>query len=568
MLSIMACLIPLQAASATIVVLPAQGTVGSSVSITGFTPGQGYVVRWDNSNLLSGTFPSTGQVIFIIPDTVGGPHNLEVQSPPGSTVYSGTFNVLPSIGINNSSGTVGSTVVVTGRGFASLENYVTVFYDETAVKSGINADIKGTWTASIAIPESPADMHTIDAGGNFYGATSIENRVFTVKPSISISPISGGVGTVITVKGHGFNSRETGIRVTYDSNAVKSDILAGENGSWNMQFTIPNSTTGSHIIDASGSITRAVDIEDAVFSIAPGLTLDQSAGMIGSTVKITGAGFGPGEKGIVILFDGITIKSDIVADNSGQWSTSLSVPEAAYGLHYFDARGNMTNVFSVIDAPFTVQPGISINPAGGNVGDTISIRGTGFRASSSINVTYGSALALSNITTDARGSFSGGFSAPGGQSGPISIKVSDSTGISMSGVFNMDTTPPRIPTLFSPAHGEKVGYIGKTKVNFAWADVTDPSGMTYELQVSPYYNFNPDIISVSGLTYTVYSLAEADALPHGDYYWRVRAVDGAGNASSWSTTYMLSAAYIEQDTLYMIIGGVVLFIILLAVILR
>jgi hypothetical protein len=97
--------------------------------------------------------------------------------------------------------------------------------------------------------------------------------------------------------------------------------------------------------------------------------------------------------------------------------------------------------------------------------------------------------------------------------------------------FSVDTTPPAVPALISPSNGVKTNDATPT---LDWGDVTDPSGVTYDLQVASDANFSSPIINQTGLDVSNYT---ASPLAGGTYYWRVKAVDGANNESSWSTAW-------------------------------
>ncbi|MFC2058276.1 FKBP-type peptidyl-prolyl cis-trans isomerase [Chloroflexota bacterium] len=106
------------------------------------------------------------------------------------------------------------------------------------------------------------------------------------------------------------------------------------------------------------------------------------------------------------------------------------------------------------------------------------------------------------------------------------------TVVVIAGGCTGDTTAPAAPTLVSPADAYNV--IGES-LNLEWDDVTDPSGVTYEVQVDDTdATFNSLVVDESGLETNNYTL---DSVNGGTYYWRARAVDGAtlGNAGDWST---------------------------------
>jgi hypothetical protein len=92
----------------------------------------------------------------------------------------------------------------------------------------------------------------------------------------------------------------------------------------------------------------------------------------------------------------------------------------------------------------------------------------------------------------------------------------------------IDTTPPPLPLLISPASRAKVK---NSPLSLQWSGVDDVSGVRYNLQVSRSDDFDLLEINIMGQDSSSYN---ATALEHGTYYWRVKAVDGVGNDSGWS----------------------------------
>jgi hypothetical protein len=101
-------------------------------------------------------------------------------------------------------------------------------------------------------------------------------------------------------------------------------------------------------------------------------------------------------------------------------------------------------------------------------------------------------------------------------------------------IVTLDTTAPPKPSLQSPANGEKTS---DTTPTFDWSDVSDPSGANYSLQMDDNADFSSPIISKEELAQSTYTLAEGEALSKGTYYWRVKAVDGAGNTAGWTDSF-------------------------------
>jgi hypothetical protein len=99
--------------------------------------------------------------------------------------------------------------------------------------------------------------------------------------------------------------------------------------------------------------------------------------------------------------------------------------------------------------------------------------------------------------------------------------------------WGVDMTAPPAPTLISPVGGTR---ISDTTPIFNWGPVSDPRGVTYQLQIDDNADFSSTVVDETGLTNAVYTLPDGDALQLGGYHWRVKAVDGAGNQSNWSTS--------------------------------
>ena len=76
-------------------------------------------------------------------------------------------------------------------------------------------------------------------------------------------------------------------------------------------------------------------------------------------------------------------------------------------------------------------------------------------------------------------------------------------------------------------------------VNFQWEMVTDPSGVTYTIQLSDDARFTKPILIEANILTPNYSIPDEKKIliSRGEpYFWRVKAVDNASNESTWSVT--------------------------------
>jgi len=511
---------------------PNEGVVGTTVTISGLLAGS-YTIKWDAVGVKSGTLVADGSVSFTVPDAAGGEHIVKVDNK-GAEVLSANFSVLPSISISAESGVVGDEVTVSGTGFAVSEKSIVIAYDGTNVKTGIEAGNTGSWKATFDLPASAKGSHTVDASGSTTKAGDVPDVTVDIDPTISITPLSGNVGTSVTVNGTGFGKSEGSIQVIYDSTSVKTGLSADTKGSWNAVFSIPNSIKGGHIIDASGSSTGADDVPDLTFIVSSAVAVKPTSGSVGDTITVSGCGFGGNESGITITFDDNIIKSDLVANAEGCWNASITVPATTVGNHIVDAYGASTMASEVGDAKLVVLSKIVLEPADGHVGINIAINGTGFGASKKVTLKYDSIALLTEYTADDKGNFQASVIVPSSPGGNHNVTATDADGASATGVFTMESTPPAVPQIVSPKEGSRVGLFDRIIATFEWVPVSDPSGVSYSLQISTQSDFATDLLSKDNLAKSEYTLTDEEALSRGKYYWRVKAVDGASNDSGWT----------------------------------
>jgi len=554
---------PAQAAGMT----PTAGVVGATVTVSELISGS-YSIKWDGVEVKQGTLPGGGSVTFTVPDAYRANHTVTVENPIGTQVFSASFYVLPSIGVSPNSGVAGDSVTVAGKGFANAEGSIKVTYDGTDMQTGITASDKGSWSATFSVPSSARGSHTVDASGSTTEASDVPDVTLTVSPKISLSPASGGVGTSVTVSGSGFGKDEGSIRVTYDGTDAKTGISADSKGSWNVTLLVPSSIKGVHTIDASGASTNADGVPDVTFFVSSAVEIKPESGYVGDSITINGCGFGGSESGITVTLDGNVVKSDIASNGEGCWTTSLAIPASTGGSHFIDAYSASTAANDVADAKLAVLSKMVIEPAEGYVGCDILVSGTAFGADKEVTFKYDDIAVVTESVTDAKGNFQASFKAPKSIGGKHNVIATDAGGTSASGVFTMETTPPSLPQIISPKDGGRVGLFDRVTPTFEWADVSDPSGVYYSLQISSQSDFATTVLSKEDLVESKYTLTDDEALLRGKYYWRIKAVDGAGNDSGWTTSILVNVGIMPLWAFILIVVVAIAFIIRLVFFLK
>jgi predicted phage tail protein len=87
------------------------------------------------------------------------------------------------------------------------------------------------------------------------------------------------------------------------------------------------------------------------------------------------------------------------------------------------------------------------------------------------------------------------------------------------------------------------GSLTRAEAYFDWLDVEDDSvPVTYNLEIASDQNFASPVLLKTGITESQYTLTGDEALAanfkDAPYFWRAKAIDGAGNASEWSTAWV------------------------------
>ncbi len=268
-----------------------------SISPTDPVPGEQVTIRgsgFENSKQITGvTFGSLGEVALTdtsVTSTSSGRVSFTYKVPldigtgekkvtldVGERIGSGTITVpKPSVSVSPAESLIGSTITVTGSGFAS-SNRVEVFYDDEIEDVGV-ADSNGAVNINLTVPAS--------AG---IGATnSVEVRV-RAEDSIKASADHKTPGAMITVS----EQAQAGGMLTisgsnFQSFSILSEVLVGgqnvlpspapetdRQGTFEFQVRVPLLSVGSHTVsvkdgdDNSATETFSVVAEVVQVSTAP-----------------------------------------------------------------------------------------------------------------------------------------------------------------------------------------------------------------------------------------------------------------------------------------------------------
>jgi hypothetical protein len=285
--------------------------------------------------------------------------------------------------------------------------------------------------------------------------------------------------------------------------------------------------------------------------------------MIGDRVTITGTGFGASSDVTVTFGDDEVATGE--TDRDGNLSIPFDVPAVGAGKYTVEVKDDDGNSAKF---EFTMSTDISIGPvtsaaSPGHIGTEITISGTGFKPNVTITITYASTPTVFTTTSEADGSFSYTFEVPKSDPGEHTITATDGVN-SLEVAFFMESEAPAIPQPLLPAMDDQP----EQPITFDWRDVSDPSGVTYTLQVATDNDFTDIVFEEVGLTESKYTMeTELESTKKDEpYWWRVKAIDGVGNESGWTGAGSFDVGFVFEMPTWAIflligLGGVALFFI-------
>jgi len=248
--------------------------------------------------------------------------------------------------------------------------------------------------------------------------------------SIDLDPTRGLAGSIVTVTGSGFISGTT-VRIDFRIDSTYSprqwiDPVIGS--TFSTTFTVPSTASvGAHLVRAVDDDTWTV-LASAYFTvISPEIDIDPDDGPVGTEVEIYGTNFDSRED-ITIEYDGDDIdiaSGDDDTDSDGDFTSYIIIPESAAGEHTITVTGDESGL--EVEAEFTVEPLISINPISGAAGTQVTVSGTGFEDDEDITIYFAGSKIDTTIETDDLGSFSDVFTVPTRVRDTYTVKASDGT---------------------------------------------------------------------------------------------------------------------------------------------
>lgn len=333
----------------------------------------------------------------------------------------------PSASIYPTQGSPGITVNI--NGFNYQPNVRVSIYFQTKSNGVVTAvtDTGGFFYATLAVPD------TYTPGTHYYvhiNSTAFsESVLFTfTKPSLQIFGQYNGnltYGAQAQINGNGFAANET-VDLTWNLGTLgvqKAGVAVGNpNGDFFSNIIMPSIPFGTqaHLI-ATGRISGLT--ASLLVHESPAIYATPYQGVIGTTVKLQGGGFGSGEH-VKVLFQNQLVGTP-VASLKGSFSTSFVVPATAtlgYQNNGIIATGKTSGVGA--QTFFDVLPNVTISPNSGFSGTFINVRGSHFTPNGYVEILWifpngggsggsgGNTLFIGSAPVNSHGTFNTTVQAP------------------------------------------------------------------------------------------------------------------------------------------------------------
>ena len=369
-----------------------------------------------------------------------------------------TVTVGPQLLLTPTFGPVGTPVAVNATGFSPSA--------AITISSALGTTCTGTTTAAGALACTYTMPATPSASYKFT-ATDVNSLSaiahFGVTPSLYLNLAAGPVGSVLTFSGTGFFGGHP-VNVSWTGGLACAGT-ASTLGSFSCLFAVPSVASGSYEFTARDTPAGS-DIATANFTVEPSLSVDPTAGPVGTDVTFSGAGYA------AVMMVNLTWSAGTVCSVStgttGAFSCGFVVPPTSAGAHSF--VGTAANLASA-QTTFTVAPVLVPTPSTGPVGTVIGFNGSGFAPDSSVAVSWSGGLGCT-ATTSAQGSFNCSMSMPQAPYGATEFTATD--GYSAS--TNFTVVPQLVPNPTAVLDGASVTFTGTGFAAGAGVSVTWPSG--------------------------------------------------------------------------------------------
>jgi hypothetical protein len=297
-----------------------------------------------------------------------------------------SITVVPRISLNTSTAQESSTVTVTGAGFGPGE-YVALSIPGFTLQTVV-ASAQGEFSASVTIPvTAPLSQVTMTAIGQQTQRTASAALTVTQLPArLTLSTSWLATGSTFQVSGSGFRAGEQ-VQITIVGRILSTLTTSNRGDFGNASVTLPADVgPGAFTISAMGLQSQKLANASLSITVAPRISLNTTIAQEGSTITVTGIGYGPGEP-VVLSSPGFTLQT-VTANWQGGFSTAVTIPVTApISQVTLSATGQYTQRTAAAALTVTPLPArLTLSSSLLVVGASLQVSGSGFRPGEPVQI--------------------------------------------------------------------------------------------------------------------------------------------------------------------------------------
>jgi len=261
----------------TTTVSPNSGPTGTQVTLSissgAYPLGGNYAIWWSKTPNMSGNAQSSDpdqqgdptavklaegsnpklsqnfNVSLSVPEACNGTNYFHfIRSGKAEQMMNFAFQVTPTLIARDDKVKPRSSINVTGTGFPPSDK-ISLYVDGEPVEVSAETNTTGSFSADLPLPDLIAGTHVVKAT-----AKKMYNQEATLKvkvvPAIMIEPALPLVGKTATITGYGF-AASSEVSIKYDTVSITSSPTSDKNGRFVYNFTVPETSGGTHDITAS-----------------------------------------------------------------------------------------------------------------------------------------------------------------------------------------------------------------------------------------------------------------------------------------------------------------------------
>ncbi len=296
------------------------GNVGDAVTVTGtnFSPSTTLTILFDNITVGTVTTDAGGNFTsqVSIPAAVCGAHTIKIGS------FGQTYTITPKITLDKTQGIAGTTVTITGTGFAASTAITATFNNSAVALSSSITNTTGGFVVTFTVPTAATGSYNVQVT-----AGSLASAGFSiVDASLSLGASSGHVGDAVTVTGTNFAAGSS-VSITFDGTVVATPT-ADASGGFTATFNVPTAAGGTHtVVASSGAISKST-----TFTVTANVSVTPATGNVGTQVTLSGTGFNANAN-VTITYNGSALQSGtaMTTNAAGALTVSFQVPASPSG---------------------------------------------------------------------------------------------------------------------------------------------------------------------------------------------------------------------------------------------